>query len=142
MSDNIDQHSIDQAVNRGGALVFKNVKAYWEQEIRQGLFLPAFTSKFINEKTITAVKNRELLCIRQDQVTFRICMTPPSKLVLINKLEQYLKNFDVKSGIDLEKGNFPDKEWLILAIATLSGGKDEIFNPNYVPSRDIFGVLK
>ena len=64
MSDNVDQHSIDQAVNRGGALVFKNVKAYWEQEIRQGLFLPAFTSKFINEKTITAVKNRELLCIR------------------------------------------------------------------------------
>ena len=69
-------------------------------------------------------------------------MTPPSKLVLINKLEQYLKNFDVKSGIDLEKGNFPDKEWLILAIATLSAGKDEIFNPNYVPSRDIFGVPK
>ena len=69
-------------------------------------------------------------------------MTPPSKLVLINKVEQYIKNFDMKSGIDLEKGNFPDKEWLILAIATLSGGKDEIFNPNYVPSRDIFGVPK
>jgi len=44
--------------------VFKNVKAYWEQEMRQGLYLPAFTSKFINEKTITAIKNREILCIR------------------------------------------------------------------------------
>ena len=69
-------------------------------------------------------------------------MTPPSKLVLIQKLEHYLKTFNLKSGIDLDRGNFPDKEWLILAIATLSGGKDEIFSPNYVPTRDIFGVPK
>ena len=69
-------------------------------------------------------------------------MTPPSKLVLIQKLEHYLKTFNLKSGIDLNRGNFPDKEWLILAIATLSGGKDEIFHPNYVPTRDIFGVPK
>ena len=64
MSDNISQKSIDSAINKGGPLVFKNVKAYWEQEIRQGLYLPAFTSKYINENTITAVKNREILCIR------------------------------------------------------------------------------
>ena len=64
MSDHLSQHSIDSAINKGGPLVFKNVKAYWEQEMRQGLYLPAFTSKFINEKTITAIKNREILCIR------------------------------------------------------------------------------
>jgi len=64
MSDHLSKHSIDSAINKGGQLVFKNVKAYWEQEMRQGLYLPAFTSKFINEKTITAIKNREILCIR------------------------------------------------------------------------------
>jgi len=67
-------------------------------------------------------------------------MTPPKKLVLVNKLETYLKNFNLKSGIEVEKGNFPDKEWLILAISTLSQGKDEIFEPNYVPTRDVFGL--
>jgi hypothetical protein len=29
--------------------------------------------------------------------------------------------------------NFPDKEYLILAISAFSGGADEIFNKNYIP---------
>ena len=37
------------------------------------------------------------------------------------------------TGINLENENFPDKSWMILAIATLSGGKDEIFDKNYLP---------
>ena len=42
----------------------------------------------------------------------------------------------------MEKQNFPDKDWLILAIATLSGGADPIFDAGYVPSNDIFGQPK
>jgi len=38
----------------------------------------------------------------------------------MKKLERYLGNLDIKSGIDFERGNYPDKKWLILAIATLS----------------------
>jgi hypothetical protein len=101
------------------------VRAYWEQEIRQGLYLPAFSSKFMCEKVITQMKNREILAIRQDQVVFRVCMNPPTKNVLLQKLENYLKTLNIKSGI--EKDKHPDKEWLILAIATLSNGQDEIF---------------
>jgi hypothetical protein len=37
------------------------------------------------------------------------------------------------TGINLDTENFPDKAWMILAIATLSGGKDEIFDKNYLP---------
>jgi hypothetical protein len=132
--------SENAAGQRAGPTVYKNVKAYWEQEIRLGAFLPAFTSKFVNERVITQIKNKELLSIRQEQVVFRVCMTPPKKLVLVQKLEHYLKTFGLKSGIELEKGNFPDKEWLILAISTLSSGKDEIFEPSYVPTRDTFGL--
>jgi len=40
------------------------VKAYWEQEMRLGTYLPAFSSKFINERTITMIKNKEILHIR------------------------------------------------------------------------------
>jgi len=65
-------------------------------------------------------------------------MNPPTKNVLIQKLENYLKPLNIKSGIEKEK--HPDKEWLILAIATLSNGKDEIFDPDYMPNRDMFGM--
>ena len=37
------------------------------------------------------------------------------------------------TGINLQSENFPDKDYLILGIATFSGGEDEIFNKNYVP---------
>lgn len=36
-------------------------------------------------------------------------------------------------GITHEWCNYPDKQWLILAVATLSKGTDEIFKPDYVP---------
>ena len=39
----------------------------------------------------------------------------------------------VDSGISLKTENFPDKAWLIRAIATLSKGQDEIFKLDYVP---------
>ena len=37
------------------------------------------------------------------------------------------------TGINMEIENFPDKAWMVLAIATLSGGKDDIFDKNYLP---------
>jgi len=141
MSDHLSVNSDGPAV-RAGPVVYRNVKAYWETTIREGFYLPAFSSKFINENTITAMKNGEILAIRQNQVTFRVCMTPPTKLVLINKFEQLVRQHNTKSGIDMEKQNFPDKDWLILAIATLSGGADPIFDAGYVPSNDIFGQPK
>jgi len=61
-------------------------------------------------------------------------------MVLMKKLERYLSDLNIKSGIDYERGNFPDKKWLILVIATLSKGKDPIFDPCYVPSCEIFGM--
>jgi hypothetical protein len=54
--------------------------------------------------------------------------------VLVQKLIKYLEQLKIPSGIDLAKQNFPDKSWLILAIATVSGGKDEIFHPDYLPN--------
>ena len=141
MSEHLSHHS-DASAHRAGPVVYKNVKAYWETTIREGYFLPAFSSKFINENMITAMKNLEIIAIKQQQVVFRVCLTPPTKFVLIKKLESYLKKLNIKSGIDMEKQNFPDKDWLILAIATLSGGEDEIFDANYVPNSDMFGQPK
>ena len=40
------------------------------------------------------------------------------------------------SGINIAKEKFPDRNWLILAVATLSNGQDEIFAKEYVPAPD------
>ena len=40
-----------------------------------------------------------------------------------------------KSGIIASKSNYPDKQWLIFAVATLSNGEDEIFGVDYLPSK-------
>jgi hypothetical protein len=56
--------------------------------------------------------------------------------VLVQKLISYLEKLNIPSGIDLVKQNFPDKNWLIVAIATVSAGKDEIFESDYLPTRD------
>jgi hypothetical protein len=37
------------------------------------------------------------------------------------------------SGINIDKEKFPDRQWLVLAVATLSKGVDEIFARDYVP---------
>ena len=54
--------------------------------------------------------------------------------MLCEILHGYLKPLGVVSGIDMEKENFPDKEWLVLAVSSLSGGKDPIFARDYVPA--------
>ena len=51
----------------------------------------------------------------------------------MEKLHTYLKALGKDSGISMKKENFPDKAWLILAVASLSDGDDEIFNIDYVP---------
>ena len=57
--------------------------------------------------------------------------------MMVQKFENYLAQNNIKSGIDMAKKNFPNKDWLILAVATLSRGEDEIFDPEYVPSKKI-----
>ncbi len=60
--------------------------------------------------------------------------------MLVQKLIGYLNKLNIPSGIDLVKQNYPDKNWLVLAISTVSAGKDEIFEKDYMPNRDQFRV--
>ena len=60
-------------------------------------------------------------------------MAPPKVMVLVQKIENYLKPLGVGSGYDHTIENWPDKAFLILAVATLSDGKDEIFEPDFRP---------
>jgi hypothetical protein len=49
-------------------------------------------------------------------------------------MNKYIRDMGLTpSGITNIKKNYPDKRYLILVIATLSRGQDEIFDPNYIP---------
>ena len=139
-SQHSQQMSAQQNENVVQQLIFKNVQAFWEHEMREGVFLPDYTSKFVNMPTLVLIKEGKIFRIMQHQVVFKICMTPPVKQILVKKMEQYLEPHGIPSGIDHSKQNYPDKAWLILVIATLSGGKDEIFDPSYVPQRETFSA--
>ena len=68
----------------------KNKKALHELMVRDGWFLPSLSSKFMNQKVMQLIRNREVFAVTQKQVVFRICSTPPSKEALVEKYEAYV----------------------------------------------------
>ena len=81
----------------------KNTEAYWELQVRNGKFLPEFSSKYINEKMLVMIEQGKVFTLSQEQIIFRVCVKAPSKLVLVQKLHQYLEKHGVSSGIDMTK---------------------------------------
>jgi hypothetical protein len=114
----------------------KSVAAFWELLTRCGKFLPDPNSKYVTEKQLLLVQRAQIFAMEQSQVVFRVCVKPPSKEVLVQKLLGYLETLKIPSGISTHKPNYPDKAWLVLAIATVSQGRDEIFSRDYLPPRD------
>lgn len=100
---------------------------------RNGFYLPSPKSRYCTQKTLLRIREGELWCLKQEMVVTRICTRPPSVYVLVDKLHKYLAPHNLVTGINIEKENFPDKHWLIIAISSVSNGKDEIFNKDYIP---------
>ena len=69
----------------------------------------------------------------QQQVVFRICTTPPKKETLVDRYIELCDANSLVHGIDHKKQNYPDKEYLILSISTMTNGADTIFDRNYYP---------
>ena len=113
----------------------KNLAAFYELMQREGYCLPDLSSKFVNQVTLTLMYTNKIYNLKQEDVVYRECVKPPSKQAMVAKLEQYLADIRKPSGI--EKQNYPDKRWLVLAVATLSAGQDEIFDPVYMPSKPL-----
>ena len=64
---------------------------------------------------------------------FRVCTRPPTSAKLIEKLEAYCQLNNIVLGIDHQKKNYPDKDWLVRMVSFISRGQDEIFSKGYVP---------
>jgi len=61
----------------------KSVAAYWELQTRYGKFLPEESSKYVTEKQLLLIQQAAVFSLDQTQVVFRVCVKPPSKLVLV-----------------------------------------------------------
>jgi hypothetical protein len=96
--------------------------------------LPDEKSRFITLKKLLLIREGKIFGLREEKVQYKQCTRPPCSRVLCEILHGYLKPLGIDSGIDTEKENFPDKEWLVLAVASLSGGQDPIFARDYVPA--------
>ena len=101
---------------------------------RTGFYLPSIKCRYCTLKTLLKIREGQLWGLKQEHTVLRACTRPPSIRVLVEKLHFYLAPHNLKSGIDLEKENFPDKGWLIIAVASTSNGRDEIFGKEYVPT--------
>ena len=111
--------------------------ALHEMMIREQFVMPEFHSKFVNKETLLQMYTGEIFSIKTPQLIVRNCARPPQKLVLAHKMEAYHSAKGLNSGISFAKANFPDKQYLIQMVAHLSKGKDEIFDPDYIPSKSI-----
>jgi hypothetical protein len=83
------QPSDNNNVNVVDALV-KDKKAYHELLVRSGFVLPELESKFVSSDNLIAVHNKKIYGLRVEDVIYRQCVTPPSKQVLVDKLNHYL----------------------------------------------------
>ena len=120
----------------------KNLAAFHELMRREGYCVPALSSKFVNKITLNQMYTGKIFCLRQEDIVYRECVKPPSKLVMVQKLEKYLRDINRVSGIDMGSKNFPDKAWLLLAVASLSEGSDEIFHPEYMSNRSLLQAVE
>ena len=101
----------------------KDKKAYHELLVRSGFVLPELDSKFVSSDNLIGIQAKKIFGLKVDDVVYRQCVTPPSKQVLLDKLNHYLQVLGLPpSGINPIKKNYPDKAWLILAISSLSKG--------------------
>ena len=128
----IDAGNNNQLVNPEEAAI-RDKKAFYELLTRSGWYLPKLSSKFINQKVLQLIREKKIFAPMQQQVVFRICTTPPKKETLVDRYIELCVANSLVHGIDLKKQNYPDKEYLVLAISTMTNGADAIFDRNYYP---------
>ena len=104
-----------------------------EMMTRCGYSLPELNSRYISQKMLLGIREGKYYALKQKDVVWAECTRPPPIQTLVEKIHSYLQPLGISTGIDIAKKNFPDKAYCIRVIASLSKGKDEIFDKGYFP---------
>jgi hypothetical protein len=107
-------------------------KELYEILQRNGLILPKITSVIINKDYLRRVFQKSVWVPHQEVVKIRNCPHPPTMNLLVEKLLVLAARSNLDTGIIMQKRNFPNVEWALIAIATLNPNED-IFARDYVP---------
>jgi hypothetical protein len=101
----------------------KNKESLYELMVRHKYVLPAYDSKFTTGQVLMEIRDGKIFCLKEPEVFFAQGFTPPTKQVLVDKMNKYIRDLGLRpSGVTNIKINFPDKKYLILVIASLSRG--------------------
>lgn len=68
-----------------------SVKNLRELMVRNDWFLPHLRTRYCTHKTLLAVKSGAIFGLKTHEVTTKECPKPPSKRVLVDKLEAYVR---------------------------------------------------
>jgi hypothetical protein len=112
------------------ALKVKSKKDLYEALVRNGYYPPKLKSNMVSEHYLVNVMDGTYYCPKAEEVRIKLCPRPPHKEVLLEKFRKQMRDKDLRSG--MQEGKWPDKEWLVVVIATLCP-EDEIFKKDYVP---------
>lgn len=102
----------------------------YDATIRNGYYLPKEGSSIITEDYLMSVINGTIFCPQFRDIKLLPCPTPPTKSVLINKLEKTM--IKLSKNIGITEKNLPDKHWALVVLSTYHP-KDEIFLKGYLP---------
>jgi hypothetical protein len=109
-----------------------NMEELYEALQRYGYVMPKFTCQLVNKAYLHYVLRKKFWVPNQVDVRFRNCPKPPTSQVLVEKLLHQTERRRLETGIVPAKRNFPNVEWMLLVLATLSPD-DEIFTKGYMP---------
>ena len=80
------------------------------------------------------VRDRKVWCPQTDEIQFRNCPDPPKFSVLYEIFKEVVSSSGKNMGLDPDDKHVPDKNWMLVIIATLNPDH-ALFQKDYVPPK-------
>ena len=88
--------------------------------IRHGKCLCKLNSRFCTLINLLKIRDGEIWVPNQSDIVYRECTRPPSCRVLADKIVKYCTDRGLNCGFDVGKEIWPDQDYMIKMVATLS----------------------
>lgn len=112
------------------AAFVKDKRDLYELAIRNGYYLPKYTSGAITEDYLVGVLQGRCWCPKYSEIRLMPCVRPPAVDVLLEKFREGTL-LHGKFNVYIDTEHRPDVKWLVDVVATLMP-YDEIFAKDYV----------
>ena len=89
---------------------------------RKGWFLPRWNTNICTEAWLKKVRKKEIYCPKIAEIKYRECFDIPTNKEIVKHLKIELERKGKNIGVPLDgtSSKLPDKQWMLLTIATLN----------------------